>query len=70
MNGAILPKINLTDWELNYCPLTVESLESVLNALPQLDDGESYTCSLGSTNLAKLSDQQKAIATNKHWTLQ
>lgn len=70
MEGAILPKIDLQDWYLYVCnALTVESLVSVLNALPQLSEGESYTCSLGSTNLAKLSDTQKAIATSKGWTL-
>ena len=68
MDGAILPKINI-NWELSN-QLTVESLLSVLNALQQLDDGESYTCNIGSDNIAKLSDEQKAIATNKGWTLQ
>ena len=70
MTNAILPKINLTEWGLNYCnALTVDSLVSVLNALQQLDEGTSYTCTIGSDNLAKLSDTQKAIATNKGWTL-
>lgn len=71
MNGAVLPKIDLSNWALDQCgSLTVESLVSVLNALPQLDSGTTYTCSLGSGNIAKLSDDQKAIATNKGWTLQ
>ena len=70
MNGAILPKINLTNWLLDYnSTLTTTSLESVLNALQQLSEGESYTCSLGATNLAKLTDEQIAIATSKGWTL-
>ena len=70
MEGVILPKIDLEDWYLYVCnALTVDSLVSVLNALPQLSEGESYTCSLGSTNLNKLSDTQKAIATSKGWTL-
>ena len=70
MNGAILPKIDLTNWGLDTCTaLTVDSLVSVINALPQLDSGTSYTCTIGSTNLAKLTDEQKAIATNKGWTL-
>ena len=57
-------------WDLDTCTaLTVDSLVSVLNALQQLDEGTSYTCTIGSDNLAKLSDQQKAIATNKGWTL-
>ena len=70
MNGAILPKINLTNWGLDTCTaLTVDSLVSVLNALQQLDEGTSYTCTIGSTNLNKLSDEQKAIATSKGWVL-
>ena len=70
MDGAILPKTDLSTWDIDTCTaLTIVSLESVLNALPQLPDGTSYTCSLGSTNLAKLSDEQIAIATNKNWVL-
>ncbi len=69
MEGAILPKTNLDGFELSN-QLTVESLLSLLNALQQLDEGESYYVQLGSDNIAKLSDDQKAIATNKGWTLQ
>ena len=70
MTNAILPKMNLTNWELSDCTaLTVDSLVSVLNALPQLDAGQSFTCTIGSTNLAKLSDDQKSIATNKGWSI-
>ena len=69
MDGAILPKSNLRDFGLDSCPLTVDSLVSVLNALPQLSSSESFTCTIGSTNLAKLTDAQKAIATNKNWVL-
>ena len=69
MDGAIFPKKDLDIALHNSNNLTVESLLSVLNALPQLD-GESYYVQLGSDNIAKLSDEQKAIATNKGWTLQ
>lgn len=66
MIGAILPKTNITSMGLDSCnALSVDSLVSILNALPT----GSYTIKLGSTNLAKLSDEQKAIATNKGWTL-
>ena len=69
MNGAILPKIDLSNWGLEYSTaLTVNSLVSVISALPRLN-GESFTCTIGSTNLAKLSDGQIYIATNKGWTL-
>ena len=68
MTNAILPKMNINNWDLGNL-LTVDSVVSIINALPQLD-GESYTISLGSDNIAKLSDEQKEIATNKGWTLQ
>ena len=69
MDGAILPKSNLRDFGLDSCPLTVDSIVSVLNALPQLSSSESFTCTIGADNLAKLTDEQKAIATGKGWTL-
>ncbi len=70
VDNTILPKINLNTWGLSTCTaLTITSLESVLNALPQLSEGESYACSLGATNLAKLTDTQIAIATSKGWVL-
>lgn len=59
----------------NSSKLTVDSLMIVINALYDFTGkGESIgdrsgKLYLGSTNLAKLSDEQKAIATNKGWTL-
>ena len=49
--------------------LTVDSLMSVINALVDLTGENSKTLTLGATNLAKLSDEQKEIATNKNWIL-
>ncbi len=50
--------------------LTHESLMSIINALKDCSEtGTTNTCSLGSTNLAKLTDAEKAIATQKGWTL-
>ena len=46
--------------------LTVESLMNVIN---QAATVTGRTMTLGSTNLAKLTDEQKAVATNKGWTL-
>lgn len=47
--------------------------ESLLNILGVLQDktsaGGTWTVTLGSTNLAKLTDAEKAIATQKGWTL-
>ena len=52
----------------NQCyNLTVGSLENILNAL--MTTTTAQTCTLGTTNLSKLSEEQIAIATNKGWTL-
>lgn len=49
--------------------LTVDSLMSVINALSDNTGGTKYTITLGSTNLAKLTDEQKQIAIDKNYTL-
>ena len=52
--------------------LSVESLLSILHALENKStdtSGTSWVCTLGTENLAKLSDSQKAIATQKGWSL-
>ena len=52
--------------------LTVQSLMNVINNLYDfIGNGESITSQLrmGETNLAKLTDEQKAVATNKGWEL-
>jgi hypothetical protein len=43
---------------------------NVINILKDYSgSGTTYTLTLGSTNLAKLTDAEKAIATEKGWTL-
>ena len=49
--------------------LTVDSLMNIINALADRSSTSSYKLNLGRTNLAKLSEEQKAIATNKNWIL-
>lgn len=50
--------------------LTVESLVNILNALSDNSGlSKTYTVKLGTTNLAKLTDEQKKIATNKNINL-
>lgn len=49
--------------------LSKESVLGIVNALQQLDEGETFTLQLGPTNVAKLTDEEKAIATEKGWTL-
>ena len=59
------------DLDLHYCnQLTHDSLMNVINEVAD-ETGSSIThrLTLGDTNLAKLTDEEKAIATNKGWTL-
>ena len=65
-------KIHLTNISVNIdisscTKMTAESLLEVLNNLATVTS--TMTCTLGATNLAKLTDEDKAIATNKGWTL-
>lgn len=59
--------------KFDSCPLlTHQSLINILNALYDYSSEGStatYTLTLGTTNLNKLTDEEKAIATNKGWTL-
>ena len=62
--------------DFSYSPLlTVESIMNIINSIYDFTgNGTSAGYNqgkliLGSTNLAKLSDAEKAIATNKGWTL-
>lgn len=67
-DGLKLPNIDMSNIGLDYSTkLTVDSIVGLLNALPQSDKG--YSFQIGATNIAKLSDEQKAIATDKGWTL-
>lgn len=68
LNILTLPEINLYRIGFSYCTsLTPESLMSIIDALPNTTKG--YTCTIGTTNLSKLSSDQILIATNKGWTL-
>ena len=56
--------------DFSSCPLTHDSLMSIVNALQDKASlGKTGTITLGTTNLAKLTDGEKAIATQKGWTL-
>ena len=69
ITGTITVKNNYLN--LSYSTkLTVESLLNVLNALSDNTSlSTTYKITLGSTNLAKLTDEQKQIAINKNYTL-
>ena len=66
-DGLKLPDTDFSSIGLDWCPLTVDSIVGLLNALPTTTNG--YSFQIGTDNIAKLSDDQKAIATNKGWTL-
>ena len=67
-DGLQLPDIDLSYISLNSCSkLTVESLVGLLNSLPQ--STHNYSFKIGQTNIDKLSEDQKSIATNKGWKL-
>ena len=67
-DGLQLPNIDLSYIALNSCPkLTVDSIVGLLNALPQ--STHNYSFQIGQVNIDKLSEEQKAIATNKNWRL-
>ena len=60
--GAIKESIDLS-------PCTKLTVESLMNVINQAATVTGKTMTLGSTNLAKLSDEQKSVATSKGWTL-
>ena len=50
--------------------LTHDSLMSIIGALADHSGSTAtHTCTLGATNLAKLTDAERAVATQKGWTL-
>lgn len=52
--------------------LTHDSLMSIINALQDKTSdtsGTSWVCTLGATNLTKLTDEEKLVATRKGWSL-
>ena len=63
-NGFNCNGLNLTG-----CPLTVDSIIAMFESLADLTGEAVKTLTLGADNLAKLTDEQKQIATNKNWNL-
>lgn len=56
--------------DFSSCPLTHDSLMSIVNALQNKASlGQTGTITLGATNLANLTDAEKAIAQGKGWSL-
>lgn len=69
----ITSEIKLNGFDVHWSEkLSKDSLLSILNALEDKSDytgSTKWVCTLGETNLAKLTDAEKAIATEKGWTL-
>lgn len=59
--------VNQSGPDFNNSPLSRESLLGLIDRLPQADTVKILM--LGVTNLAKLTDDEKAAATAKNWTL-
>lgn len=53
----------------NSTKLTREAILNMINSLLNRSNKDTHTLKLGSTNLAKLTDEDKAIATAKNWRL-
>ncbi|MDD6735740.1 MAG: leucine-rich repeat protein [Clostridiales bacterium] len=71
-NLKIKGTIKINGFNLASCTLlTHDSLMSVINALADKSSETTITwkVTLGTDNLAKLTDEEKAIATNRNWTL-
>jgi hypothetical protein len=49
--------------------LSISSMVGIFQRLKDNTGETAKTLTLGSSNLAKLTTEQKAIATNKNWTL-
>ena len=54
--------------DLSHCPLTHDSIMNVINNAADVTEYPARL-TLGSTNLAKITDEEIAVATNKGWTL-
>lgn len=71
LENITFKKIHLGGLDLSYSPkLTIDSLASLINALANVTEWNgTYSVNLGEINLAKLTNEQKAVATAKGWTL-
>ena len=71
LESVILEKgFNCTGLNLSITnKLTASCMVAMFEALADLTGQEAKTLTLGATNLAKLTDEQKQIATNKNWNL-
>ena len=79
MNGAFVNCFSLKHIHFKNIPVSFDisastkfeeaDLVEIINNLMDLTGKASQTLTMGATNLAKLTDAEKAIATNKNWVL-
>ena len=70
INLNIAGTINATGLNVQYSPLSHDSLMSIINALAdKIGVSGTWKVTLGATNLAKLTAEEIAIAEGKGWTL-
>lgn len=74
-NCTALEDVQLgVDWNMDLSVsvsenITVDSMVAMFNNLKDLTGDTAKTLTLGEVNLAKLTDEQKAVALNKNWIL-
>ena len=72
-NVTMVGTINANGFDVSPCKkLTHDSLMSIINALANKKNdtsGTQWVCTLGTDNLNKLTNEEKAIATGKGWGL-
>lgn len=70
LHKLVIPQGFNSNLDLSSCSFIYPTnLVEIINKLADRTDLEAGTLNLGSINLAKLTDEEKLIATNKNWTL-
>lgn len=72
INAYSLTKIELKHWrvDFNISSSTQFDVDALVEIISNLDDtGSAHTLTIGATNLAKLSEAQIKVATDKGWNL-
>jgi len=74
LSCSSLEEIHMFGMKVNFSissstKFTREALLEIINNCQDLTGGTAKTLTMGSTNLAKLTEEDKLIATNKNWTL-
>lgn len=68
-NLILFENFSLDNLNCVDCPLSHECIIDMFNKLKDLTGADSLTLTIGANNLAKVTDEEKLIATNKNWIL-